>query len=164
MSTGIRGEVKVNAKVDYFIDSNKFRQSSCGVQFFYSKYNWIRFICEIYFALAVYTVLSKSKFILVLSYFFNPCLLGNFYPWLKVHLAFFYFQLVLFHLVIKPFSFMALSRNWWLMMTQNTNGLTRLELLGLLMKHDRGFSPNFQVFDHICFSIWYLFFYYQFFF
>ena len=75
---------------------------------------------------------------------------------------FFYFQLVLFHLVIKPFSFMALSRNWWLMMTQNTNGLTRLELLGLLMKHDRGFSPNFQVFDHICFSIWYIFFYYQF--
>ena len=24
-------------KVEYFIDSNKFRQSSCGVQFFYSK-------------------------------------------------------------------------------------------------------------------------------
>ena len=48
-------------------------------------------------------------------------------------------------------------------MTQNTNGSTRLELLGLLMKHDRGSSPNFQVFDHICFSIWYLFFYYQFF-
>lgn len=92
MSTGIRGEVKVNVKVDYFIDSNKFRQSSCGVQFFYSKYNWIRFICEIYFVLAVYTVLSKSKFILVLSYFFNPCLLGNFYPWLKVHLAFFLFS------------------------------------------------------------------------
>ena len=35
--TGIRGEVKVIVKVDYFIDSNKFRQSSCGVQFFYSK-------------------------------------------------------------------------------------------------------------------------------
>lgn len=33
---GIRGEVKVNVKVDYFIDSNKFRQSSCGVQFFYT--------------------------------------------------------------------------------------------------------------------------------
>lgn len=33
---GIRGEVKVIVKVDYFIDSNKFRQSSCGVQFFYT--------------------------------------------------------------------------------------------------------------------------------
>lgn len=78
--------------MDYFIDSNKFRQSSCGVQFFYSKYNWTRFTCEIYFALAVYTVLSKSKFILVLSYFFNPLLSVNFYPWLKVHLACFLFS------------------------------------------------------------------------
>lgn len=33
---GIRGEVKVIVKVEYFIDSNKFRQSSCGVQFFYT--------------------------------------------------------------------------------------------------------------------------------
>jgi len=33
---GIRGEVKVIVKVDYFIDSNKFRQSSCGVQLFYT--------------------------------------------------------------------------------------------------------------------------------
>ncbi|KAK2569500.1 C2 domain-containing protein 5 [Acropora cervicornis] len=32
----IRGEVKVIVKVEYFIDSNKFRQSSCGVQFFYT--------------------------------------------------------------------------------------------------------------------------------
>ena len=36
-STGIRGEVNVIVKVDYFVDSNKFKQSSCGVQFFYSK-------------------------------------------------------------------------------------------------------------------------------
>lgn len=34
---GIRGEVKVTVKVDFFVDSNKFRQSSCGVQFFYSE-------------------------------------------------------------------------------------------------------------------------------
>ena len=34
---GIRGEVSVIVKVDFFVDSNKFRQSSCGVQFFYSK-------------------------------------------------------------------------------------------------------------------------------
>lgn len=33
---GIRGEVKVTVKVDFFVDSNKFRQSSCGVQFFYT--------------------------------------------------------------------------------------------------------------------------------
>lgn len=50
-----------------------------------------KFICKIYFALAVYTVLSKSKFILVLSYFFNPFLSENFYPWLKVHPACFLF-------------------------------------------------------------------------
>jgi len=36
--SGIRGEVKVTVKVDFFVDSNKFRQSSCGVQFFYSEY------------------------------------------------------------------------------------------------------------------------------
>ncbi|KAJ7387855.1 hypothetical protein OS493_001202 [Desmophyllum pertusum] len=33
---GIRGEVKVIVKVEFFVDSNKFRQSSCGVQFFYT--------------------------------------------------------------------------------------------------------------------------------
>lgn len=33
---GIRGEVNVTVKVDFFVDSNKFRQSSCGVQFFYT--------------------------------------------------------------------------------------------------------------------------------
>ncbi|XP_078345819.1 C2 domain-containing protein 5-like isoform X2 [Oculina patagonica] len=33
---GIRGDVKVIVKVDFFVDSNKFRQSSCGVQFFYT--------------------------------------------------------------------------------------------------------------------------------
>ena len=31
---GIRGEVNVVVKVDLFSDFNKFRQSSCGVQFF----------------------------------------------------------------------------------------------------------------------------------
>ena len=31
---GIRGEVNVMVKVDLFSDFNKFRQSSCGVQFF----------------------------------------------------------------------------------------------------------------------------------
>ena len=39
MLLGIRGEVKVMVKVDFFIDSNKFRQTSCGVQFFYSEYS-----------------------------------------------------------------------------------------------------------------------------
>lgn len=31
---GIRGEVNITVKVELFSDSNKFRQSSCGVQFF----------------------------------------------------------------------------------------------------------------------------------
>lgn len=35
---GIRGEVKVTVKVELFSDFNKFRQSSCGVQFFSCKY------------------------------------------------------------------------------------------------------------------------------
>ena len=36
---GIRGEVNVVVKVDLFSDFNKFRQSSCGVQFFCSEYS-----------------------------------------------------------------------------------------------------------------------------
>ncbi|KAL1492735.1 hypothetical protein ABEB36_010944 [Hypothenemus hampei] len=34
---GIRGEVNVTVKVELFSDFNRFRQSSCGVQFFYSS-------------------------------------------------------------------------------------------------------------------------------
>lgn len=33
---GIRGEINIIVKVDLFSDVNKFRQSSCGVQFFHS--------------------------------------------------------------------------------------------------------------------------------
>lgn len=33
---GIRGEINFIVKVELFSDSNKFRQSSCGVQFFHS--------------------------------------------------------------------------------------------------------------------------------
>ena len=36
---GIRGEVNILVKVDLFSDFNRFRQSSCGVQFFFSKSN-----------------------------------------------------------------------------------------------------------------------------
>ena len=35
---GIRGELSVIVKVDLFSDFNKFRQSSCGVHFFCSKF------------------------------------------------------------------------------------------------------------------------------
>lgn len=35
---GIRGEVEILVKVDLVQDFNKFRQSSCGVQFFHCKY------------------------------------------------------------------------------------------------------------------------------
>lgn len=34
---GIRGEINVVVKVELFSDFNKFRQSSCGVQFFFCK-------------------------------------------------------------------------------------------------------------------------------
>lgn len=34
---GIRGEVNVIVKVDLFSDFNRFRQSSCGIQFFHCK-------------------------------------------------------------------------------------------------------------------------------
>lgn len=34
---GIRGEVNIIVKVELFSDFNKFRQSSCGVQFFNCK-------------------------------------------------------------------------------------------------------------------------------
>lgn len=38
---GIRGEVNVIVKVELFSDFNKFRQSSCGVQFFCCKRHYI---------------------------------------------------------------------------------------------------------------------------
>ncbi len=38
LCAGIRGEINVLVKVDLFNDLNRFRQSSCGVQFFCSKY------------------------------------------------------------------------------------------------------------------------------
>jgi len=34
---GIRGEVNLIVKVELFSDLNKFRESSCGVKFFFSK-------------------------------------------------------------------------------------------------------------------------------
>ncbi len=35
---GIRGEIKIQAKVEIFNDCNEYRKSSCGVQFFCSIY------------------------------------------------------------------------------------------------------------------------------
>ncbi|XP_074099419.1 C2 domain-containing protein 5-like [Cotesia typhae] len=35
---GIRGEVNIIVKVELFSDFNKFKQSSCGIQFFYCKF------------------------------------------------------------------------------------------------------------------------------
>ena len=43
---GVRGEVNVQVKVvQLFSDHNKFRQSSCGVQFFCSKFS-VRFLLD----------------------------------------------------------------------------------------------------------------------
>ena len=47
---GIRGQLHVIVKVDLFTDSNKFRQSSCGVRFFCCKYSvcvFLSFVCVI---------------------------------------------------------------------------------------------------------------------
>lgn len=41
LSLGIRGEINVIVKVELFNDLNRFRQSSCGVKFFCSKFGWI---------------------------------------------------------------------------------------------------------------------------
>ena len=35
---GVRGEVNIQVKVELFSDHNKFRQSSCGVPFYFSKF------------------------------------------------------------------------------------------------------------------------------
>lgn len=43
---GIRGEVNITVKVELFSDFNKFRQSSCGVQFFCCKLQ-INLLCTI---------------------------------------------------------------------------------------------------------------------
>lgn len=43
---GIRGEVNLIVKVDLFSDVNKFRQSSCGVQFFHCEcFYTVNFLC-----------------------------------------------------------------------------------------------------------------------
>jgi len=34
---GIRGEVNLTVKVEFFCDLNKYRVSSCGIRFFFSK-------------------------------------------------------------------------------------------------------------------------------
>lgn len=34
---GIRGEVNLVVRIDLFSDSNRYRESSCGVRFFYSE-------------------------------------------------------------------------------------------------------------------------------
>lgn len=39
---GIRGEVHIIIKVELFSDFNRFRQSSCGIQFFYCMYKLIQ--------------------------------------------------------------------------------------------------------------------------
>lgn len=41
---GMRGEVSVIVKVELFSDVNKFRQSSCGVHFFSSKFSFYYYI------------------------------------------------------------------------------------------------------------------------
>lgn len=47
---GIRGEINIIVKVDLFSDVNKFRQSSCGVQFFHCKFFFsLRTAISIYF-------------------------------------------------------------------------------------------------------------------
>lgn len=38
---GIRGEINIIVKVDLFSDANKFRQSSCGIQFFHCKIHFV---------------------------------------------------------------------------------------------------------------------------
>lgn len=50
---GIRGEVEILVKVDLFTDVNKFRQSSCGVQFFHCN-------CYITAKVADFTVILLS--------------------------------------------------------------------------------------------------------
>lgn len=57
---GIRGEVEILVKVDLFTDLNKFRQSSCGVQFFHCKWNILRI--HIVINLSKLSQLSKPIF------------------------------------------------------------------------------------------------------
>ncbi|UYV60581.1 C2CD5 [Cordylochernes scorpioides] len=58
---GLRGEINVQVKVELFSDSNKYRESSCGVQFFYSKY--IYFLNEILLNLHERTPQYKGQFV-----------------------------------------------------------------------------------------------------
>ena len=81
---GIRGDVNVIVKIDLFSDFNKFRQSSCGVQFYCSKlyhvsrlsifYFYIQETCQIgnkdtkkkcFMKTQVYNVRSSYPFCLV---------------------------------------------------------------------------------------------------
>lgn len=53
---GIRGEVNIIVKVELFSDFNKFRQSSCGVQFFYCKYTKYLLNIKSYFFIIYYII------------------------------------------------------------------------------------------------------------
>lgn len=37
LDLGIRGFIKLKVRIQFFIDANKYRQTSCGVQFFSCK-------------------------------------------------------------------------------------------------------------------------------
>lgn len=41
---GIRGELNIIVKVEVFADFNKYKTSSCGVQFFHCKYYALYFL------------------------------------------------------------------------------------------------------------------------
>ena len=49
--SGIRGDVSILVKIDLFSDFNKFRQSSCGVQFYCSKETLICSFSSVWFSL-----------------------------------------------------------------------------------------------------------------
>lgn len=65
---GIRGELNIIVKVDLFSDVNKFRQSSCGIQFFSSEYYFMQWVFHISINMMVFQSIGrllKKKKILV---------------------------------------------------------------------------------------------------
>lgn len=59
---GIRGELNVIVKVELFADFNKYKTSSCGVQFFHCKY--FTLYNELIFKSFLMYVFSDFKFYL----------------------------------------------------------------------------------------------------
>lgn len=143
LCSGIRGEINVLVKVDLFNDLNRFRQSSCGVKFFCSKYlNHLLPLppVHLYFIWQLSSSTTYSALLTFLSLF------SSFSENFHSHSLF--LQQPPFPDVTGPLWFMALWKSLWWMRIQSTSGSTVSEPLVHPTRPDRDSSFSCQVLIH----------------